>query len=1196
MKISNFLGHFFILLILFHFSTQKFTSQTDNRFDIYNQLMGPIPISNQIKNFTSKFKNVHDASQLSIGGWIQIKSTNDTNDYYQIFEAIHNPKITTKLSDLIPDNKLHPCPLAIQNLLKSPELLNNFTFSENPNCFANQIQKLIFETKTLKIPKKIMTQMKIKASNFYFLIQFPTFFNQTSWNLVNERHEFFVDDILLNSWVFFGISLDFFNGIGNFVLFSQANSVLAERKISFQSSNLTFSSSFQISVSNNSNLKKGNVALLSQLNFYYLYFPKTFWLSLFAAPPLFLDDQIFYTDLIFSSKKNDTVKNFGENSTSIFLSDKILQKANGFLFLPDAILPINKILPQKLPNTLINSPMIYFLIQFYSEKTTPLIIFIATSIETDTKNSNKIEVSLYPNSSKNITGFQVGVILSSKNSSISILSSNFFPFKDSVEFYISFITFPDNTTQIFLHSDSSSTLSANFTNYKIEFEKMEISLQNSNISPTINNSSDINSLIKYLIEPQNSPKTSEFLLFQRFSIMKTSLPLISTITSTKASSPCKVTIIPRIGPDSCFICQNSVLFRPDSMCIEFCPPQTHVLAGMCVDCKTPSCLEVHHPLFNVTITTTGDFMVNLTRNITSINSSNIGDLFSASLKNKQGSVFISNNVTPISDTSFLLKFNVTKSIANPKLQIVSKSANDSYFYDSNRNFIYELNEEKTMAQIKSSLDEKLHIVSVFAYFFIALFYFMFFEGIILFAISLSYNLHSIALKHILNSFTYVQILILLIYLNVPLPAVFQSFLFVIYDYTYGLSLGLISEPIQTQYSFVNLPTNTVSPLFVDNFETILIILTIILISYGAFMIFGFLSHFLCPSFKKTVLNFKKGFEFNLMVICILAFDYAGIVFATLNLKLDFQAVVSEIKEEKETGTWMISKIISITFLAFLGFLILSILVLYVIFEGFVQKSHAKLNLSIFFIGSKNKRLANACEFIMTFLRILFGFVLAFFFDYENFQIIALLVIQVCCFLVLIIIRPYQNAIDNWVEIITNLLLVFLISSFTHLKFINSEQTFLTETREIIGWVYIGSYVLFFLGSVIYDLCRLIFFFMEVQHSKQMLKEIKNKSISLKVFENQIVMNDSKLNTENEMKDDDFMQIDADFGKLKDVRKLGESEIKSLGNSLANSEVLTANNEFNSAQSSRYGHGYAKEEEFSDSSFEEDEHDFKIQIK
>ena len=88
------------------------------------------------------------------------------------------------------------------------------------------------------------------------------------------------------------------------------------------------------------------------------------------------------------------------------------------------------------------------------------------------------------------------------------------------------------------------------------------------------------------------------------------------------------------------------------------------------------------------------------------------------------------------------------------------------------------------------------------------------------------------------------------------------------------------------------------------------------------------------------------------MICILDFDYAGIVFATLNLKLDFQAVLSEIKEENETGTWMISKIISITFLAFLGFLILIVLVLYVIFEDFVQKTLAKLNLSIFLLARK----------------------------------------------------------------------------------------------------------------------------------------------------------------------------------------------------------------------------------------------------
>ena len=39
----------------------------------------------------------------------------------------------------------------------------------------------------------------------------------------------------------------------------------------------------------------------------------------------------------------------------------------------------------------------------------------------------------------------------------------------------------------------------------------------------------------------------------------------------------------------------------------------------------------------------------------------------------------------------------------------------------------------------------------------------------------------------------------------------------------------------------------------------------------------------------------------------------------------------------------------------------------------------------------------------------------------------------------------------------------------------------------------------------------------------MSKEIKNKSISLKVLENQIFMNNSKLNTKNEINDDDFMQ-------------------------------------------------------------------------
>ena len=164
MKISNVFGLFVILIILFNFLTQKYTSQTDNRLHIYNQIIGPITISNKIKNFTLKSKNVRDASQLSIGGWTQLKSTNDTNDYYQIFEAIYNPKITKNLTDLITDRKLPPCPLAIQNLLKSPELLIDPTFSKNPNCFANQIQILISETKTWKIPKKIRTQMKIKAS------------------------------------------------------------------------------------------------------------------------------------------------------------------------------------------------------------------------------------------------------------------------------------------------------------------------------------------------------------------------------------------------------------------------------------------------------------------------------------------------------------------------------------------------------------------------------------------------------------------------------------------------------------------------------------------------------------------------------------------------------------------------------------------------------------------------------------------------------------------------------------------------------------------------------------------------------------------------------------------------------------------------------------------------------------------------
>lgn len=1176
-------------------------SWIDPKVDIFNQLLGPIPIGNQTRKIDVNEKEITHSEQLSISGWLELKSLLSVSSIYQIFQASHIPSINLKENGLIVDLKHPVCPHSIDFLIKHQILLSNESLTKNPNCFAEKIKNLKKIVDFEKNNKKVKLEVKLKPSNIEFQFSFPSKNNIDRNSFANETKTITFDNPGLSRWVFFALSLDYHKGVGNCVVYSHDSARdPIHHQFNISARNINFTGSLDLVLSNNSDSNLPLFANLFQLNFYFLYFENASILLILTYPSEEKYQNDFISDLIFYPKKNQTFASLGLEKWEFSLSDKIEQVENGISFLENSTIDVSvNSGKNEAMNAFFDSKLIYFKFLVYCENNSNLTLYEAVLKNSEDQTLlKKIEVKIQDFNQSNNTSFAIHVIFESGNYTKTLTLDDGFEYFKSNELFIGFINLPGNLSKIVIGSKHLEYVLSETILGRVDLRKMNATLGNQNYNQK-DKKNDFQEYLSKMISwtgiEQKTPQNS--LILQRFTIFPNALSLISLFQVNSPKSTCQTPLILMNEQNSCFSCKKAVLFRPDQICSEYCPLGTRSLAGICVSCKYNKCSEIEKDIYKVDYFGNGSFAVKINRFFPKLTPEKIVDVFTAELENKENSVSMIEPFIHLANDSFIVHFNFTKTMKNMKFNIKANTSGLDYIYDEKRNFVYDLNAIKDVGILINNLSEKnSKVIEILGGVFVGLYLIMILEGVVLFFLSFCNHMHSHALKHVFKTFILIQMLVSFILVNVPLPNNFLVFILSSYKYIFGISLGIFGRSSISFPEFVNLPKSFIFPLFVGNFEIILLIITGVLLIYGLILVLSFVSNFLCKCFKTTISKLKKVFEFNLILVCVFAFDYAGTIFAILNLKMDSSAMEKEGLRKQDIDDWRLSKFISISYLCLLGFITLCLICLFILFDGFVAKSHMKYDISIFFIGTKNNKWANVCDLILSIMRITLAFCLAFFANQSNLQTIFILSIQFLMLLLILIIRPYQKITDNVIEAMNGFLLCFLLSFFVFLRFDKTGFVQNQESFEVFGWVLIAIYMFVLITNFLYDFICLLLFFIDLRRSKSLLFNVQNTK-SIRILNNQIILNDSKMNTETEIKDNCILKKSFESIKLKDVKKYSkhsdlEMETQSLAQSVyINNSAPMKNNQ--STKNRQFANDNFGNNSFS--SFEEDQHEFQITL-
>ena len=883
------------------------------------------------------------------------------------------------------------------NNFANPNQNNNFANSNENNNFENENENFrnLNEVNNYKeIADTIETVFSldiINTNNNYFLkADFPTEIKNEK-DIIYNKKDLENMEIKINSWIFFGISFNYPENEGTFYLKIYGNNKtekIIKKKFILRIENFFLHKNYFFYYSENPELIK-NRGLIYDVNISYNYLNN---LELFSflnmsEKILKINNKIIEFKFEKTRSNRQIINSLGSITKEFQIQGYYLvEKKGGVHFHEKSFVKLDKIL-ENLENTLIKSPTFFLSFKIMNLKKK---IFLVSS-------ENGLFSVFAENKGK---GFFFGMEYFYNKKSFVFKSDRIFNFNEDLE--IAFcLSFSDNRLEFLIFfADQSYEKSQIFLDLEIDFTKFGFFLLSEN--------NDLFNIIVY-----------------RFLVLENPLPFVMQNQKSldKFDLDCKTFLIPNISDKNiCLNCENSVLDSDDQKCTTFCKSGEKNVNGICQKCLKNTCEEITTPFLTIKDIDNKNFKINLSEKLFQNNLKTLKNDLELEFSPFLNKTSYNYTITEINENELNLNLSTKTKLLNTTLTIKLNDSKLEDIHTSNREKIENFKISLKLKKSKNLSNFEKFYLDILAYIIIGIFWFLFLIGIILFFLHLKKSFNDFSFKKLGYVFTNIQILSLLIFCSVHLPANFSYFTNKIFHYTLRfLSLhNFFKEKIQNfefNKKFINFENNDISPLIIDNLGILIFLHIIIILFYLITKILVIINKIKPFSSKKreNIFLVKNNFEFNVLINIFVLFSVPIFSFVILDLK--------ELNYKSDFATFSIIVAIGYVIVFIFGLVFFSIL--FFMNSGFRNFSLIKDKLDYFFIGYNSTKNANLYEIIEIVINCLIGLVLTGFYQNSAFQITFLLFLSFLKLLVLAMIKPHLDNFFKFTDFFNKILWIFV---------------------------------------------------------------------------------------------------------------------------------------------------------------------------
>lgn len=689
-------------------------------------------------------------------------------------------------------------------------------------------------------------------------------------------------------------------------------------------------------------------------------------------------------DFLFQADNKHCLMDISKTYKTVCLTDEFDQRENGMLFAQRYSINLGKFLPSK--NT---SPikMMNFMLRFtVLDKIIGRTLVFKSELDTDETQSRRHGSNQFKLCLEQLTdGFRMVVEIETREGLKAIKMNGKMNAFIQQTVIISIANLSKESSQLLIYESAVNYKVSSVLNGNFDMSGLNYVLTNFNSSGT-----------NLFVPPSltESEAKTPVIILNRFTNLQSVNGAIFTIYGSKKKDKCSLPASP-FGEDSrCKLCVDSVLLPKDNVCLEFCPPGTRSFNGVCISCKFNRCEEISSPTLKIRRVSNDHVSVQLTDRIPNIDLTTIADSLSVRIEtsdpNGHKPTF---KVIPVNDTTVQVAFEKGEEATGLTLKASLNTTKTAFYFDENRNLIYNFTKSFKLGAIRSLSSSKQTLQNLMSITYSIIYHFIILIGVFLFIFSFKNNIHDVTVKRLLNTFVFLQVFPLLLFLDTPLPPFLHSFLVSSYERINHFSFRQQSRHYGGQgINLSNFDEQSFSVSFLDNFGVSLSFQFGIFGLYITALFLNTTKHYFPVKIKSKISCFKRLFEFNVIGIVLFWFAQKGISLGAMQLKHSGDRAQTEVNLNDLIATFYVLCVVSL-FSCFVF--------IFATNDCFTVSNGFKFKLSFFFIGYKNTVFGNIAEILIVSLKICFGYFMGFFLTDFSTQICGLFVVSLASFAIVV---------------------------------------------------------------------------------------------------------------------------------------------------------------------------------------------------
>lgn len=1045
-------------LLLSLLMIESILGQPEARCSVHNLLSNPVYIGSKPGSLSPIKSTIDSTPEFTLTFWLRFNEIPERKiinvlSLYNLAPAQNNLEARAK-------NSLNPnfpnCPVSPNYLKKNPYYLDDPYIKNNPNCFPEAPQPSSEKNvNPMDYIQRLLEISLYKEKGAVLTFDMPASYNATS-SIVSYVTQSLPDfEIQHNDWVFMAVSLDYAKGKG-LAYISDLRSQENEFKVDFKLElpELQLKRDYLVRYSENASDKNAVYGYLYDMNIFYMFMESLDLLRFANYDDMTLKMQNIRLNLLFDAKNTtQPLVSKVDMSSNFEVHGHYTVEPLGYRFKSGATLPIGSIENYPLVK-LVQSATFYMTVKLEKDVVDGFVLLNAHRVNS----TDGFEVRFV----RDDIGASVFYALEARvnNSTISYKTPRFITTSEYSSFTFSVI------------QTAAENINFYFSNGRKLFDA----------SPMFKNTTLPLSALNYTFFNDTNKGEVEV---SRLIMLDSPLPSILSVQKntilSSCNKECEIPLDPHMSPRACLQCTDSVLFPTDNKCLEFCPPGYKNSNGVCKKCLDSKCQEINPATMVISRLNNTAFLLQLTKKVAQLDSTNLDKIFTVDVEGLERGKDFGYELQIGSSKTVLLNMDIRKGVYNATMNVRTNFTEFGVLYDENRDFIYSLDGNYTIPSVHF-LDDKSKFWSDFlAYILFAIFLLILAIGAAMFLLSFKYNMNEYVVKKLAVLFRSLQLIPMLLFLHVAFPSNLHNFLSTLYTHIIGFNAA-ITPFVQDMYLITsetphpNFFDKQLTTLFLQNFGIVFIIHCTLLLCYIALLILNCFYKFVSMGMKEFILKARDIFEYNLLIVALVLFDYQIFVFANLNFAAP----------KLHNNFTQFSLAVAVIYLCLFGVMMFTYLGFYFKANKFVPQSDRKFKISFMFIGYRNRPIPNLYEVVVQLFHFGTAAILVYLKNYPLPQITGLIAwtLLYCC--VTVLMQPFESSKEAGLELLNRMFFLCILILVGSIAVGDYNQSYDFDYRETVGWIVVGVISVYIIFNFVVISVQLLLFLWRIKSSSKLI--------------------------------------------------------------------------------------------------------------